>query len=154
MDALKETLQIRLIERLREDEGGVYSPGVRMGLSKLPQGRYSFMVTFGCAPENVEKLIASSLDEIEKIKTDGPAQVHIDKFKAETQRSIETGVKTNGFWMGYFSGQLQNHENLDQINSYITQVNSITPANVKETAIKYLSGKNYIKLVLLPQQGN
>ncbi|GAA4312492.1 insulinase family protein [Mucilaginibacter gynuensis] len=152
MDALKETLQIRLLERLREDEGGVYSPGVRLNTTKLPQGRFNMTVSFGCAPENVDKLIASSLDEIEKIKTAGPAQVNVDKFKAETQRSIETAVKTNGFWLGYLSSQLQNKEDLNQIDTYIQQLNTITPADVKDVAGKYLSGKNYIKLVLLPQK--
>ncbi|RYZ98873.1 MAG: insulinase family protein, partial [Sphingobacteriaceae bacterium] len=152
MEALKETLQIRLIERLREEEGGVYSPGVRMGIAKLPQGRFSLTISFGCAPENVDKLVASSLDEIEKIKATGPVPVNLDKFKAETQRSIELSLKSNGFWLGYLSGQLQNNESLDQIDGYTKQLGSITTADVKDIAGKYLSGKNYIKLVLLPQK--
>jgi zinc protease len=150
MDALKETLQIRLIERLREDEGGVYSPSVRMSTSKLPQSRFSLNVSFGCAPENVDKLTTSVLDEIEKLKTAGPAQVNVDKFKAETQRSIETAVKTNGFWLGYLIGQLQNQESLDQVNDYNKQLSLITPADVKAVAAKYLTGKNYIRLALMP----
>jgi len=152
MDALKETLQIRLIERLREDESGVYSPGARIGISKTPEGRYSLTITFGCAPQNVDKLIASTLDEINKTKTSGPLLVNLDKFKAESQRSIEMAIKTNGFWLGYLTGQLQNQEGLDQIDSYSSQLNIITPADIKDMAVKYLSGKNYIKLVLLPEK--
>ncbi|OOQ56720.1 M16 family metallopeptidase [Mucilaginibacter pedocola] len=153
MDALKETLQIRMLERLREDEGGVYSPGVRMATAKLPQGRFSTTITFGCSPQNVDKLIASALDEVEKIKTTGPSQLNVDKFKAETQRSIELALKTNGFWAGYLGGQLLNNENLHQIDDYIKQVNAITPADIKDAADKYLTGKNFIKLVLLPEAG-
>jgi zinc protease len=152
LDALKETLQIRLIERLREDESGVYSPGARIVISKNPESRYSLTITFGCAPQNVDKLIASTLDEINKIKISGPLSVNLDKFKAESQRSIETVIKTNGFWLGYLTGQLQNQEGLDQIDGYSTQLNIITPADIKDMAVKYLSGKNYIKLVLLPER--
>jgi len=154
MDALKENLQIRMLERLREDESGVYSPGVRISTAKFPQGRFSAVITFGCAPENVNKLIASALDEINKIKADGPPQVNVDKFKAETQRSIETALKTNGFWLGYLSGQLQNQEDLGQIDEYTTKLNQITPDDIKAVANKYLTGKNYIKLVLQPENAD
>jgi len=151
LDALKETIQIRLIERLREDESGVYSPSVRASAVKYPEARYNLTISFGCAPQNVEKLIASALDEINKIRTDGPLPVNLDKFKVENQRSIEVQLKTNGFWLGYISGQLQNKEALDQVNYYTDTANKITTADVKAMAGKYLSGKNYIRLVLMPE---
>lgn len=153
MDALKETLQIRLIERLREDEGGVYSPGVRLSTSKLPQGRFSIMITFGCAPQNADKLIASALDEVSKIKANGPPQLNVDKFKAESQRSTETALNTNSFWLGYLLSQLQNNEQLDQIDGYSKQLTAISPNDVEDMANKYLTGKNFIKMVLLPEKG-
>jgi zinc protease len=154
MDALKESIQIRLTERLREDESGVYSPGVRASTGKYPQARFSLNISFGCAPQNVEKLIASALNEIDKIKNEGPLQVNLDKFKVENQRSIELQLKSNGFWLGYISGQLQNKEPLDQVTRYSEAVNKISTADVKEIAGKYLSGKNFIRLVLMPQTEN
>jgi len=150
MDALKETLQIRMLERLREDESGVYSPRVNISTAKLPQGRFTAAISFGCAPQNADKLIASALDEIEKIKTAGPAQVNIDKFKAEAQRSAETIFKTNDFWLNYLSDQLQNQEPLISMDEHIRQIKAITPAEVKAVAAKYLNGKNVITLELLP----
>jgi zinc protease len=154
LDGLKETLEIRLLERLREDEGGVYAPTTRIANSKYPQQRYSVTISFGCDPQNVDKLIASALDEIEKLKTSGPPQINVDKFRVENQRTIETALKTNGFWLDYLIGQLQNQESTDQIDNYSKRLNALTPADVKEMANKYLSGKNYIKLVLLPEAGN
>jgi zinc protease len=153
MDALKESLQIRLIERLREDESGVYSPGVRAGTGKYPQARFSLSVSFGCAPQNVEELIASTLDEIAKIIANGPPQVNLDKFKVEQQRTIELQLKSNGFWLGYINGQLQNKEALDQVTRYNDALNKITTADVKAMAGKYLNGKNFIRLVLMPETG-
>jgi zinc protease len=151
MDALKETLEIRLLERLREDESGVYSPGAEISTTKLPQQRYSFVVHFGCAPQNVEKLIASALDEINKLKTDGPPQVNVDKWRAEDKTSFEPQLKTNNFWLGYLSGQLQNDQELDQVNHYNDLLDTVKPGDVKTVAAKYLSGDNYIRLVLMPE---
>jgi zinc protease len=151
MDAMKETLEIRLLQRLREDESGVYSPGVQVNTTKLPQQRYSFLVHFGCAPQNVEKLIASTLDEIGKLKTDGPLQENVDKWRAEDRTSFEPQLKTNGFWLNYLAGQLQNSQPIEQISGYNALIDQVNPEGLKEMAQKYLNGDNYIRLVLMPE---
>jgi len=151
MDALKETLEIRLLERLREDESGVYSPGVQESTTKLPQQRYSFMIHFGCAPQNAEKLIASTLDEIGKLEKDGPLQENVDKWRAEDKTTFEPALKTNGFWLGYINGQLQNSEPIEQVSGYNALVDHVNPEGLKEMAKKYLNGDNYIRLVLMPE---
>jgi len=153
MDALKEVLEIRLLERLREDESGVYSPGVFANTAKLPQQRYSFLIAFGCAPQNVDKLIASALDEVRKLRDGGPVAENVDKWRAEGKTSFEPQLKTNDFWLAYINGQLQNQEDLGQVNNYEALMDKVTPAELKEMANKYLSGDNYIRLVLLPETG-
>lgn len=152
LDALGEVLQIKLIERLREEESGVYSPGARMSYSKYPHNRYSFTVSFGCAPENIDKLVAATLDEIGKVKASGAQAGDIEKFVAEERRSTETQLKQNGFWIGYLSGQYQNNESPAQVLTYLESLKKLTPAALKEAANKYLSGNNFIKLVLLPEK--
>ena len=152
LDALKEVLHIRLIQRLREDEGGVYSPGVGEYVSKYPQPHYNFTVSFGCGPQNVEKLIASTMEEIQKLKTSGALQVNIDKYKAEDQRFRETSLKLNTWWSEYLINCLQNHDDLHELNEYNSDLDKLTPESLKAMANKYLSGKNYIRLVLLPEK--
>lgn len=151
LDALKETLQIRLLERLREDEGGVYSPGVFADAYKYPEGHFKFMIQFGCAPENVDRLVASTLDEIDKLKTNGPLQKNIDKWRSEEKASIEPQLKDNGFWVNYINERLQDEERLDQINGYYSLLDRVSPSKLKIMADQCLSGENYIQLVLLPE---
>ncbi|WP_158994112.1 pitrilysin family protein [Mucilaginibacter sp. L196] len=150
MDAMKEVLEIRLLQRLREDESGVYSPGVQENTSLQPQQRYSFLIHFGCAPQNVERLIASTLDEISKLKTDGPLPENIGKWRAEDKTSFEPQLKTNGFWLGYLNGQLQNGQDLNEVKNYNSLLDAVKPDDIKIMAGKYLSGNNYIRLVLMP----
>jgi zinc protease len=152
IDALAEVLNIKLIERLREDEGGVYGVSASASQSKYPQNRYSLSISFGCAPENVEKLIASTLDEINKIKTNGALPVDIQKFVAEETRTTETDLKTNGFWLGSIIDSYQNEEDPKEILTYLDSLKKINPENLKSAANQYLSGKNYIRLVLMPEK--
>lgn len=151
LDALKEALDIRLLQRLREDESGVYSPGVFANTAKYPQSRYNFIIQFGCAPQNVDKLIASALDEINKLRTDGPLQENVDKWRIETKTNRETLLKTNGFWLGYLNAILQDNNDLDEVNNYNALLDKVTSAELKDMAGQYLSGDNYIRLVLLPE---
>jgi len=151
LNALKEALEIRLLERLREDESGVYSPGVYASSSKLPEQRYSFVIQFGCAPQNVGKLITSTLDEINKLKASGPPQENVSKWLAEENTTAETELKTNKFWLNYITGQLQNGDDLAEIDSELALRQKVTPQGLQQMAAQYLSGDNYIKLVLLPE---
>jgi len=152
MNALKEVLQIRLIQRLREDESGVYSPSVSVSTSKYPRPRYSFVIRFGCAPQNVEKLVASTIDEIKKIRIEGPPLENVAKWRAEEANTFETTIKTNGFWLGYMTSQLQDNERLNEVFSYKKLMDTVSPEDVKKVADEFLSGDNYIRLVLSPEQ--
>lgn len=151
LGALAEVLNIKLIERLRELEGGVYSPSVKSNYSKYPVNRYAITVAFGCAPENTDKLIAATLDEIKKLRASGSGQVEVQKFIAEEKRTTETQLKDNNFWLGYLSSSYENKEDPAKVLQYIQSLNSVTPETIKASAQTYLSGDNLIKLVLLPE---
>lgn len=148
--ALQEVLQIRLLQRLREDESGVYSPSVRLNVAKYPESRFSMAISFGCAPENADKLVASTLDELSGLRRDGPLQENIDKWRAEAKAARETQVKTNGFWLAYLSSRLQDREDLHELFSYDADLDKVTVRSLREAALTWLSGRNYIRLELLP----
>lgn len=152
LNALTEVLEIRLLERLREQESGVYSPSCSAGYTKLPDNRYSLSIAFGCAPQNVDKLIASALDEIALLRKDGPAQVNLIKYKAEHNRSMETALKTNDFWLNYLNRQYQDGEPLDQVFHDREDMAQVTTETIKDAANRFLDGKNYIRLVLMPEE--
>lgn len=151
MDALTETLQIRLLERLREEESGVYSPSANISYSKVPEQRFRLSVSFGCAPENVEMLIASVLDEIKKMKTDGPDEINVDKFKAEDRLKHEKQLRENYFWANYFQDQSLKNENLNEVFRYESILDKVTKNRIKEAANKYLREENLIRFMLLPE---
>jgi zinc protease len=92
------------------------------------------------------------LDEINKIKTNGALPVDIQKFVAEETRTTETDLKTNGFWLGSIIDSYQNEEDPKEILTYLDSLKKINPENLKSAANQYLSGKNYIRLVLMPEK--
>jgi len=152
VDALQEILTIKMIERLREKEGGVYAPSVRAGYSKIPSGRYSFTIYFTCAPANVDKLINAAMEEVDKIRQNGAEPTDIAKYQAEEKRATEVQLKENRFWAAHLIHASQNQEDPDNVLNHINELNQVTVQSTKAAANKYLSGNNLIKLILYPEK--
>ncbi|MCF0053300.1 insulinase family protein [Dyadobacter sp. LJ53] len=152
IEALQEVLQIKLIEALREEESGVYGVSVSEATEKFPSGHYRFSIGFGCAPENVDKLVKRAREEVNKVKQNGADPKDIEKFVAETQRKTETALKTNNFWLDYLDDNTFLGDDLNEIFLQDKLLKSITVASTKAAAEKYFSDDNFIKVVLMPEK--
>jgi zinc protease len=152
LDALKAILDIKITERLREKESGVYSPRVNLTYDSEPKNRYSFKISFSCAPNNVEKLIAAAVEEVNKLKLEGAAIDDIQKFKAEERRQLELQLRENGFWLGHLQAADALNKNPETILSYLNTLTEVTPENTKASANKYFNQNNFIQLILLPEK--
>jgi len=151
MSALGEILSIKLIEKLREEEGGVYGAGARGSISKIPYGRFNFSISFPCAPENAEKLAAASIAELEKILKNGPTETDLDKVKKALLLTRKDELEQNRFWLSAIKNADYNESDIDNIVNYESNVNALTTKDVHNVAKKYLSG-GYIKAILLPEE--
>nr|WP_121270291.1 M16 family metallopeptidase [Pedobacter schmidteae] len=154
MNALADALKISLTRRLRDEEGGTYTPNVQLNLSKFPKQRFSLMISFDCAVQNVEKLIASAQDELNKMRTAGPAVENLQKFKAARRVGLQTGSTNNEFWLDYLAGQTINKESLTQFFDYDAALDRISAQSVRQAAATYIQDKNYVRLVLMPEKTN
>lgn len=154
LQALNEAIQIKFDEVLREKEGEVYSPSIQTSLTKYPRNRYSFQVYLGCAPANVDHLASLVLNIVDSMKLVGPGDASVEKFKAEFTRQHELQLHNNNYWLNYLFNQYYNNDNVDDVNSYNKRLEAITPAAVQVAAKQYLTGRNVIELVLLPETGS
>ena len=151
LDQLTKAMGIKLRETLREDAGGVYGVGISGGINKEPKKSYSINVRFGCAPENVEKLIALVEEEIKQTKLNGVAQINIDKVKAEQTRSLENDVKENSYWRYKLEQAIFRGTDPNKILLVPAKINLIDVATTKALANKYFNDANKAKFVLLPE---
>jgi zinc protease len=151
LTALSEILQFRVLDRLREKEGETYSPRVSVVYNKYPTNRYSFTISFGCAPENIEKLVKATNEEINKLKSGAANDQDIVKFSTEEKRQYELHLRENDFWLNWLSGQYENGDDPGSILQYPSLINQVTPASVKAAANLYLNENNFIKLLLIPE---
>lgn len=149
--ALGDILSIKLTEKLREEESGVYSPYAGGSTNRVPSPRYMFRIGYGCSPANVDKLIDITLKEVEKLKTNGAEPTDIEKFVSKQKLDYQTNMKNNDYWLGTLASKYQNGDKVTTILTEDKLLDLVTVESTKATAQKYLSGNDFIKLVLLPE---
>lgn len=151
MQALGEVLTIKLIEELRENESGVYGISARGGMSKVPNGAYSFNIGFPCGPDNAEKLTASALRELQKIIDNGPQEGDIKKFKEAEILDYKKDIKENRYWLTNFNRSYTNGTSPEDVLQVEAKVNAVTAKDIQNVAKKYLS-KDKVVGILMPEK--
>lgn len=151
LSAVGDILQIKLTEKLREEEGGVYSPYARIRASRFPSARFQLVIGFGCAPANVEKLIALTLEEIGKLRENGGSRDDIEKYVNNEKLNFQTQLKNNNYWLNALSDKYQKGEDIKTILTEDKNLEKVTVESTKVIAQKYLTGDNFIRVVLLPE---
>lgn len=149
---LTKALAIKLREVLREDAGGVYGVGVNGGFSREPVKTYSISIQFGCAPENVDKLVELVMEEIKNTKANGVPEVNIEKVVAEQTRSLENDVKENNYWRFRLEQHIFRGTDPTDILKAGEKIKKITVEKTKELANRVFNETNMVKLVMLPEK--
>ena len=135
---------------MREDQGGVYGVNLNGSSSMIPKPEYTIQATWGCNPENISKLTQTVLDEMAKIKKDGPTEVDLNKVKETFIRERETRLKENSFWVSSLQNLYYLGDKLLTLDEYKAVVNAFTIADIKAIANKYLNTTSYVQVALTP----
>jgi zinc protease len=152
LQSLGDVLSITLIEKLREEIGGVYGIGASGSIGKLPHPTYTFYIGFPCAPENIEKLTKAAVAEVEKIQKNGVSAANLEKVKEQQKRKLEVDIKQNQFWIDNLYNSYVNSNNPEDILKKQEQINSLNSKMMQDAANKYLNLKKYIRIYLLPEK--
>lgn len=149
--ALEKALGIKLRQALREDEGGTYGVTCRLQTSDVPVSEYKIMISFGCAPENVDKLVKAAFKEINDMKEAGPTDEDIVKYKESAKRGFEAKQQRNRYWLEQLSNYAQEGKEASTPEEYQKNLDDLTAKDIQKAAKKLLNEKNYVKVVLKPE---
>lgn len=152
LTALGELLDIKLVEKIREESSGAYTVGADGNLNKYPRNSYSFSINFPCDPKRVDELTKQALEEVEKIQKGNIDVKDLDKVKEQRKRKMEVDIKTNRYWLYTLANLYFNGENPEMIADWESRLAWITKENLQAVAKKYLNTKEYIRVTLKPEE--
>jgi len=151
LNVLTQALNIKIIEKLREEMGGIYGGGIFGQLTKRPYNNYSVTASFPCGPENVDKLSSALFDIIKQAQEKGIEQKDLGKVKESLKKDYEEGLQQNDYWLESLSFAWIEKNDPEWMLGYIQKLEALTTQDIQNAAKKYFDMSNYIKAVLKPE---
>ncbi len=151
LKALVDVLNITVIEKLREELGGMYSGGLSGSIQKRPYVHYTVSANIPTGPESVDKLTNALLAIIKNAQEKGVEQKDLNKVKETWKKHYRTQLQENNYWLDNLSQAFIDQNNPERILDYEQRVDALTLADVQKAARKFLDMNNYVKAVLYPE---
>lgn len=150
--AMTEILRTRLSETIREELGGTYSIGANYGFQKIPTADYSITIQFGSDPQRTDELVKRVLQEVERLKTEGPTEKQVNDEKEALIREFETNSKQNGYLLNQISLRYLHGEDPAGIWNVTDFYRKLDGATIQQAAKLYLNTNRYVKVMLFPEK--
>ena len=151
LKALIDVLNIKIIEKLREELGGMYSGGLGGAITKRPYVHYTVSANIPTGPESVDKLTNALFGIIKDAQQNGVDQKDLDKVKETWKKHYQTQLQENNFWLNSLSQAFIDQNDPENILDYEQKVDALTVADLQKAAQKFLPMNNYVKAVLYPE---
>jgi zinc protease len=152
LQALIEVLNIRIIDVLREQLSLIYGGSAGGGLGRIPYGNYTLSVTLPTGPESVDKVLAATFAEFERLKREGPQAADLAKVKQNWIQNHRKALRENGYWLGRIQSSLMDGTDPAALLTHEERVNALSAAEVQDAARRYLNTENYVQVVLYPEK--
>jgi zinc protease len=153
LDVLENVLDLRVIDELRQQLSGTYSPQAATGWERLPVPTYRVIIDFVSDPKRVEELTQAVFNLLEDVRTQGPSEVDMNKAKEQARLAHRKAMEENSFWLT----QLQDHlatrgDDGSDILQYEKVLAAVTLEDVQQAAQTYLPADRYVRVVLYPEK--
>lgn len=142
---------MRLRDILREQLGGTYGVSVNYGNTAPQKGYGTMTVSFGSAPDRVEALQKAVLDEVTRLRTDGPSADDLQKVQEMERRELETSATQNQYWLGSLQTVHMLGWDAAGISRRLERTNALTVPILHETIRKYFPLDRYVVVTLKPE---
>jgi len=117
----------------------------------LPQrGDGHVMVSFGAAPENIEKMTARVMQQVKKMQDEGPSADLLNRAKETARNNYEQQLKRNEYWLGRFQAVKMWGQDPPMIAHRVERINALTTESVRDAFRKYFPADRTTVITLLP----
>jgi len=146
LDAVKEYLDIRMLETLREDQGGTYGASVFSQSKHYPKSEYFVGVYFDCNPAKLDTMIKIVYDELSKMQNNALDDKSIHNIAENKLKDFQESKKENRYWLTKIVSDDYDQENYLGFD-YEKFWSTIKAADVQKAAKKFLSKDRVVQIV-------
>jgi zinc protease len=150
-DGLGEVLNIRIIDRLREKIGGIYSGGVETEWSHYSVSNAGLVVQLPCNPDKVDTLITAFKEELQKIRDNGPTAEDLEKVKAQWKEKYTTDSKQNAYWLSALQDVYLMGQSSSATLDYLSRIEALKASDIQKAAQELAKEKHSFTAIQLPE---
>ena len=151
VQAAAQVVENKLRDILREQLGGTYSVGVGYSNTSPIPGYGTTSVQFGSSPENVEKLQAAVIAEVERLRKAGPTAADVQAVKEAEKNQLQESMRQNPYWLNSLQAMHVLGRDPRRILARAERADSLTPENVHAALRKYFPTDRYTIVSLMPE---
>lgn len=145
----QDYLQLRLFERLRTKERGVYFVAVS-SFYLDEQQHAGINVYYLCSPESWRRLSESVADEANILRAEGISNSVFDRIKQLRISTLSGDMLKSNFWCDYICSQIRLNRPLGDLYEEMNYLRVVKKRDVYSFIKKYIIAKNFSTYVLLP----
>jgi zinc protease len=144
-------LETVLRDLLREELGQTYTVSVGLAQSLPQRGGGHIQLSFGGAPENIERMTERVLEAVQRLQREGPSADLTSRAKESALRTYETSLRQNGYWMRRLQSIHFLGRNPSEILTRPERISAITQARLLDAFKTYFPMNRYTIITLVPE---
>ncbi len=151
LNLLQRVFDLKLIERLREQDGETYSASAGSFTSQVSPGYGYLSVSLAVEPERVDVVFAA-IDAIAAELTEGGISPdELDRARSPLLEQIEQSLEDNGYWLNLLSRAQTSPRYMAQAQGRGEAYAAITLADLADAAATYLQADSVIRIAIVPE---
>ncbi|WP_417887522.1 M16 family metallopeptidase [Zunongwangia sp.] len=148
---VKNLIRNRLLKKLREEMGAVYSVSVSASSTKQPIALSRQSISFVCEPKDVDKLIEETEKILSAMAAGNFSQEELSKIKTNLKKMDDLLKQRNTYWTKAIREHYFNHfKNWDAVTNYKERIDAISKNEIAEVIKAYFKNSPSIKAILWP----
>jgi zinc protease len=145
--------QVRLFDRLREQEGVAYSPDAsHVTAAEFPAWGV-FQAAAEMRPDRVATFFATARALVADLAARPAAADEFARAQNPVISGIERTIATNGYWSGVIGSWIEHPEEIENVRNYIADYRRLTPEDVRRAVATYVTDQGDWSMVVLPARG-
>jgi zinc protease len=145
-----QVLSTRLVKRIREDEGLVYSIRSRYRAGRVYEDSAPFSAGAPCEPSK-EKRVADEIHEVfAKFAKEGPTKEELDNAKKQVANNLDTGMKEPAYWWRILRHHDLHRRNLAEERTEREAFQTYTTDQVRAVFRKYYQPTRQFSITAVP----
>lgn len=144
-------LQVRLFDRLREEEGATYSPAAASGSSDHFSEWGIFYASAEIRPESADTFFRIAREIVAELAA---TPVEADEF-ARAQNPIVSGIErrlaTNAYWLEALEGWTEDPRLIDQTRTFLSDYRKMTPTDIRDALARHVTEEGDWSMLVLPE---